>query len=74
MVCFGQGKRCAVINNELHLEGMIEMDESYIGGKPHWRYETDESIVLLGNVTSKRGRETKETPAIGVIENKCHLY
>ena len=46
------------------LQGIIEADETYIGGKPRRRKDDD------GNVPppSKRGRGTKKTPVIGAVE------
>lgn len=42
------------------LEGIIEIDETYIGGKPRYK-----------NV-SKRGRGTKKTMVVGMIERKTN--
>ena len=44
------------------LQGIIEADETYIGGKPrkHGKYKDKEP--------AKRGRGTKKTPVIGVVE------
>lgn len=44
------------------LQGIIEADETYIGGKPrkHGKYKDTEPI--------KRGRGTKKTPVIGAVE------
>jgi transposase-like protein len=44
------------------LEGIIEMDETYIGGKP--RKGGD------GNAPNKRGRGTKKTPVVGLMERE----
>jgi transposase-like protein len=46
------------------LQGIIEADETYVGGKPRRRKDKD------GNLPppSKRGRGTKKTPVIGAIE------
>lgn len=43
------------------LEGIIEVDETYIGGKP--RKESPEN-----KIHSKRGRGTKKTPVLGLVE------
>jgi transposase-like protein len=66
--------RCAMINNELRLEGMVEMDETYVGGKPRKEYVKDESTANLSKVTHKRGRGTKKTPVVGVVEKKGRVY
>ncbi len=46
------------------LRGIIECDETYVGGKPRRRKDKD------GNLPppSKRGRGTKKTPVIGAVE------
>ena len=46
------------------LKGIIEADETYVGGKPRRRKDSE------GNVPPppKRGRGTKKTPVIGIIE------
>ncbi len=49
---------------ETLLKGIIEIDETYVGGKPRRRKDKD------GNLPppSKRGRGTKKTPVIGAVE------
>ncbi len=46
------------------LQGIIEADETYIGGKPRRRKDKDGNLPPA----SKRGRGTKKTPVIGVVE------
>jgi len=41
------------------LQGLVEMDETYIGGKPR-----------KGTGPHKRGRGTKKTPVVGMVERK----
>lgn len=43
------------------LKGIVEMDETYIGGKPRKGNNKDEE-------PNKRGRGTKKTPVVGMIE------
>jgi len=46
------------------LQGMVEVDETYVGGKPR-KGQKDE----LGNpVKNKRGRGTKKTPVVALVE------
>jgi transposase-like protein len=46
------------------LHGMVEVDETYVGGKPR-KGQKDE----LGNpVKNKRGRGTKKTPVVALVE------
>jgi len=66
--------RCAMINNEIRLEGILEMDESYFGGKPRKKYKTDPTNTNLSQVTNKRGRGTKKTPVAGIVEKKGQVY
>ncbi len=44
------------------LQGLVEMDETYVGGKP--RKENDKS----SSGQSKRGRGTSKTPVVGMAE------
>lgn len=62
--------RCAMVDPDLELEGMLEMDESFIGGKPRKVYKKDDSITTLSKVTSKRGRGTTKVPVVGLVEKK----
>ena len=50
--------------DKILLKGVIEADETYVGGKPRRRRDKD------GNLPPppKRGRGTKKTPVIGAIE------
>ncbi len=45
------------------LQGLVEMDETYVGGKPR---KTQKYVV--GGPKLKTGRGTKKTPVIGMIE------
>ncbi len=66
--------RCCMVDKEIRLEGMIEMDETYIGGKPRKNYEEADNVANLSKVTNKRGRGTKKTPVVGVVEKKGQVY
>jgi transposase-like protein len=63
--------RCAMIDNELKLEGMIEMDEAYIGGK---KKKPIANEANLSQITNKRGRGTSKTPVVGAVEKKGKVY
>ncbi len=63
--------RCAMIDNELKLEGMVEFDEAYIGGK---KKKPIPNQANLSNITSKRGRGTSKTPIVGAVEKKGKVY
>lgn len=72
--------RCAMLDWGEMLEGVVEMDESYVGGKPRKRNnqmgQTPENVANLSNVFDrsdnriKRGRGTKKIPIAGIIERK----
>jgi len=48
------------------LSGVVEMDETYIGGKP--RKGNIGSSGQAGGNKSQRGRGTKKTPVVGMLE------
>ncbi len=50
------------------LTGIVEMDETYIGGKPRRGNDRDDDIS--GGNKSSRGRGTKKIPVVGMIERK----
>lgn len=69
--------RCAMLDWGEMLEGIVEMDESYIGGKPRKRnIHTPDNVADLANVFDrgdnriKRGRGTKKVPIAGIVERK----
>ncbi len=72
--------RCAMIDDEVDLlEGIVEMDESYLGGKPRKRNRkkgfTDDNTASLSEVETeqpknKRGRGTKKVPVVGIVERE----
>lgn len=64
--------RCAMIDNELKLEGMVEFDEAYIGGKK--RKKDKDNKANLSQITAKRGRGTSKTPIVGAVEKKGKVY
>jgi transposase-like protein len=60
--------RIAMGNNEnnKHFEAIVEMDETYIGGKP--RKSNTGNKDSDKELPNKRGRGTKKTPVVGIIE------
>ncbi len=66
--------RCAMIDNELKLEGMVEFDEAYIGGKKKRLTKEQEAEPNLSKITTKRGRGTSKTPIVGAVEKKGRVY
>lgn len=53
----GMRIRKAMTEDRQLLEGVVEMDECYIGGKPR-----------KGSIHSKRGRGTSKIPVVGIVE------
>jgi len=69
--------RCAMINNELRLEGLVEFDEAYIGGKKRKPNKSEYNKANLGasSITDKRGRGApNKTPIVGAVEKKGQVY
>jgi transposase-like protein len=56
--------RKSMKDNGRLLEGIVEMDETYIGGKPKKENHKDGN----NNKSNPRGRGTKKTPVVGMIE------
>lgn len=46
------------------LKGIVEMDETYVGGKPRKKTKKDDN----DDNKPKRGRGTKKTPVVGMVE------
>lgn len=55
----GMRIRRAMLDDGELLKGIVEMDETYIGGKPR-----------KGGRPGKRGRGTKKTPVVGMVERE----
>ena len=51
-----------MVEDDTLLKGVVEADETYIGGKPRYRKEDGEIEK------SKRGRGTKKAPVVGLVE------
>jgi len=68
--------RCAMIDKELRLEGIVEFDEAYLGGKARKRnkVQADDSEANLASVTGKRGRGTNKVSVVGAVEKKGQVY
>lgn len=59
--------RAAMQDDGVLLSGIIEMDETYVGGKPRKKGRKDDNDPKGGD-TSKRGRGTDKIPVVGAIE------
>lgn len=66
--------RCAMIDQVDMLEGILEMDEAYLGGKPRHRNSPENVATLSSLVTepkkSKRGRGTNKVAVVGIVERE----
>lgn len=58
--------REAMVEQGALLSGIVEMDETYIGGKPRKGNKRKDDIE--GGNKSKRGRGTDKTPVVGMVE------
>jgi len=58
--------RKAMSDNGSLLSGIIEMDETYVGGKPRKENKKDDDDE--NNTGGPRGRGTKKTPVVGMVE------
>lgn len=67
--------RCAMVDTEIKLEGLIEFDEAYIGGKKRKLNKgTPINKANLSSISDKRGRGTKKIPIVGAVEKKGRVY
>jgi len=66
--------RCAMIDNEIRLEGFVEFDEAYLGGRKRKTNPSDYNKANLARVTEKRGRGTSKVPVVGAVEKKGKVY
>lgn len=60
--------RAAMQDDGTLLTGIVEMDETYVGGKPRKGNKRDDDID--GGNKSTRGRGTKKIPVVGMVERK----
>lgn len=63
--------RVGMLMPETMLDGIIEMDESYFGGKPKKKNKSsEESQPMLATPFLKRGRGTKKVSVVGMVERQ----
>jgi len=55
-------------NTKEKLSGTVEVDETYVGGKPR---KTQRNIA--SGITFKRGRGTRKAPVLGMVERKGNI-
>lgn len=61
--------RCAMVDDFELLEGIVEMDEAYVGGKPRHR-NTATQTAAYSKLMTKPGKGTKNIPVVGIVERK----
>lgn len=59
--------RCAMLDQGEMLEGIVEMDEVFIGGKPRHRYGDSPSAAVLSTVSPIKGKGRKIN-VVGIVE------
>ncbi len=62
--------RIGMLMNDTKLNGIIEMDESYFGGKARKRNKGNDSDTNLSGVVLKRGRGTNKISDVGMVQRK----
>lgn len=65
--------RCAMVETITDMEGIVEADEAYVGGKPRKRNRSGDGEANLSDINTnpekiKRGRGTKKVPVAGFVE------
>ena len=60
--------RCAMLDQADMLEGIVEMDEAYIGGKPRKiNGKLPDNLPVYHAISTKRGRGTRKVPIVGIV-------
>lgn len=62
--------RIGMLIDDTKLNGIIEMDESYFGGKARAKHKIPDDEVSLSTATTKRGRGTNKVSVVGMVQRK----
>ena len=62
--------RIGMLIDDTKLNGIIEMDESYFGGKARANKKVSDEDVSLATTTTKRGRGTNKVSVVGMVQRK----
>lgn len=62
--------RIGMLEEDTKLGGMIEMDESYFGGKARKKQKSDTNTPDLSTTSLKRGRGTNKVSVAGMVQRK----
>lgn len=65
--------RIGMLMPETKLNGIIEMDESYFGGKARKHQKIADNEVSLSDATTKRGRGTNKVSVVGMVQRKGNV-
>ncbi len=65
--------RIGMLMPETKLNGIIEMDESYFGGKARSEHKIPDNEVSLATTTQKRGRGTNKVSVVGMVQRKGNV-
>ena len=65
--------RIGMLMPETKLNGIIEMDESYFGGKARSQHKIPDNEVSLARATTKRGRGTNKVSVVGMVQRKGNV-
>jgi transposase-like protein len=65
--------RCAMIDNCIELQNIVEMDEAYVGGKPRKGNLGNNTPSISRLSTNKRGRGTSKTPIVAIVERNGNI-
>jgi len=65
--------RIGMLMPETKLNGIIEMDESYFGGKARKSHKVADNEVSLSDATTKRGRGTNKVSVVGMVQRKGNV-
>jgi transposase-like protein len=59
--------RCAMVDQQDLLEGIVELDEAYLMGAPRHR-NIKNSTAMYSKLMTKRGAGTKKIPIVGIVQ------
>jgi transposase-like protein len=65
--------RIGMLMPETKLNGIIEMDESYFGGKARKNHSISDDNVSLAQTTLKRGRGTNKVSVVGMVQRQGNV-
>ena len=65
--------RIGMLQKDTMLNGMIEMDESYFGGKARKRKKLPDNEPSISTNTLKRGRGTNKVSVVGMVQRKGNV-